>query len=222
MEVRYLGHSSFLIKTKNTKIVTDPYDSEMVGLRFPKVEADIITISHSHPDHSRADLVGSTSNEPPLVIDLPGEFEKKDVRITGLKTFHDDQDGAQRGENIVYKIEAEDVSVVHLGDIGLIPSEDFLDLLGEVDILIIPTGGFYTIGPDEAEKLVRKIEPSVVIPMHYYLAQLNQRNFDKLRPVAEFLKKFGLEKIDPLPKLVYKKKEQEKEMEVIVLEVQNP
>lgn len=126
MEIKYLGHSSFLIKTKTAKIVTDPYDSHMVGLKFPKVEADIITISHHHQDHDKADQVGfSQTGVLPLVIDIPGEFEKQGIRIFGFKSYHDKKQGQERGENIIYKIEAEGISVLHCGDLGIVPNESF-------------------------------------------------------------------------------------------------
>ncbi|MDO9028530.1 MAG: MBL fold metallo-hydrolase, partial [Candidatus Roizmanbacteria bacterium] len=105
------------------------------------------------------------------------------------------------------------------GDLGVIPEESFLETIGEVDILMVPVGGFYTINADEAVQLVKKIEPAIVIPMHYNHPKLNQKNFGQLTEVNEFTKKFGLENLPPLPKLVYKKEEMEQEMKVIVLEI---
>lgn len=219
MEIKYLGHSSFLIKTKTAKVVTDPYDSEMVGLKFPKTEADIITVSHQHIDHNQVKNVSGVNGVSPLVIDMPGEFEKIGVRIFGLQSYHDKTKGNERGENILYKIEAEGISVLHCGDLGVIPEESFLELIGEVDILMVPVGGFYTIDSDEAVQLAKKIEPAIVIPMHYNHPELNQKNFNQLTGVNEFTKKFGIENLTPLPKLVYKKEEIEQEMKVIVLEI---
>lgn len=220
MEIKYLGHASFLIKTKTAKVVTDPFNSEMVGFKFPKTEADIITVSHHHHDHDQVDSVSlPPTGEPPLVIDMPGEFEKMGVRVFGFKSFHDDKEGSERGENILYKIEAEGVSVLHCGDLGFIPEDSFLDVIGDVDILMVPTGGFYTIDPGQASELVKKIEPSVVIPMHFNHGKLNKKNFSQLSPVEEFTKKFGIEKPTLLPKLVYKREEGEEEMKVVVLEI---
>ena len=211
MDIKYLGHSSFLIKTKTAKIVTDPFDPEMVGLKFPKTEADIVTISHQHKDHNQFKNVSGVNSVDPLIIDMPGEFEKMGVRIFGFQSFHDKTQGAERGENILYKFESEGISVLHCGDLGVIPEESFLETIGEVDILMIPVGGIYTIDAEEAVSLVKKIEPSIVIPMHY--------GSGKLAPVSEFTKKFGLDNPVPLPKLVYKKEEIEQEMKVIVLEI---
>ncbi len=240
MEIKYLGHSSFLIKTTlnqnkfgsglprtdlrsgtgaKTIIVTDPYDSEMIGLKFPKTEADIVTVSHQHDDHNQVKNILGINGVAPLVIDMPGEFEKMSVRVFGFQSYHDKTKGGERGENILYKFEAERISVLHCGDLGVIPEESFLEAIGEVDILMVPVGGFYTIDSDEAVQLVKKIEPLIVIPMHYNHPGLNQKNFKQLTGVSEFTKKFGIENLAPIPKLVYKKEEIEQEMKVIVLEI---
>ena len=219
MEIKYLGHSSFLIKTKTTKVVTDPFDPEMVGLKFPKTEADIITVSHQHSDHNQVKNVSGVNGVSPLVVDMPGEFEKMGVRVFGFQSFHDKTKGTERGENILYKIEAEGISVLHCGDLGVIPEESFLYSIADVDILMVPVGGLYTIDSDEAVQLVKKIEPAIIIPMHYNHSRLNQKNFSQLTGVSEFTKKFGIENLAPIPKLVYKKEEIEQEMKVVVLEI---
>lgn len=219
MEIKYLGHSSFLVKTKTAKIVTDPYDSEMVGLKFPKTEADIITVSHHHKDHNQFKNVSGVGGASPLMIDMPGEFEKLGVRIFGFQSFHDKTKGSERGENVMYKFEVEGISVLHCGDLGVVPDESFLELIGEVDILMVPVGGFYTIDSDEAVSLVKKIEPSIVIPMHYKTEKSSVHSESKLTAVSEFTKKFGLDNSVPLPKLIYKKEEIEQEMKIVVLEI---
>ncbi len=219
MEIKYLGHSSFLIKTKTAKIVTDPFDPGMVGIKFPKTEADIVTVSHSHKDHNQEKNVSGVNGISPLLIDMPGEFEKMGVRIFGFQTFHDKKQGSERGENIIYKFEAEGLSVLHCGDLGVVPEESFLETIGEVDILLVPVGGIFTIDSEEAFQLVKKVEPAIVIPMHYNSDKIDQKNFGKLTAVSEFTKKFGLDSLAPIPKLVYKKEEIEQEMKVVVLEI---
>jgi len=210
MEIKYLGHSSFLIKTKEAKLVTDPFDPKMVEIKFPKIEADIVTVSHDHKDHNQEKLVNPPIAGEKLLINLPGEFEKKGVRITGYLSFHDDKKGAERGENILYKIEADGVSVLHCGDLGFVPDDSFVDMIGGVDILMVPVGGVYTIDADQATRVIKKFEPSIVIPMHY--------GWDKLAQVSEFLKKMGMEKIAPVPKLVIKPEELEEELKIVILE----
>ncbi|OGK12217.1 hypothetical protein A3C98_02850 [Candidatus Roizmanbacteria bacterium RIFCSPHIGHO2_02_FULL_37_15] len=215
MDIKYLGHASFFIKSKEAKLVTDPFDPKMVGLKFPKVEADIVTVSHHHSDHDQTNLI----NGEPLVIDMPGEYEKKGLRVFGHQSYHDKQKGAERGENIVYKIEGEGVSLLHCGDLGIVLDDAFIDTIGDVDVLLVPVGGFFTIDAVEASELVKKIEPSIVIPMHYNSSKLNQQVFAKLLPVSEFLKKIGQESAVPVSKLTIKKEELEEEMKVVVMEI---
>lgn len=214
MTIKYLGHASFLIKAKTAKVITDPFDPKAVGLKFPKEEVDIVTISHDHQDHNFKQGVGGD----PLIIDWPGEFEKLGVRVKGFKTFHDKKQGSERGENILYKIEADDLSILHCGDLGLIPEEDFIDQIGSVDILLVPVGGHYTISAEEAAELVKKIEPSIVIPMHYNREGLNPTIFKELTTLDEFLKKMGVDKIAAEPALTVKREDLEGEMRVVVLE----
>ncbi len=215
MDIKYFGHASFFVRTKRAKLVTDPFDPKFIGMKFPKTEADIVTVSHHHADHNY--LQGISGN--PLVIEMPGEFEKNGIRIFGYQTYHDKKKGAERGENIVYKIEDEEVSVLHCGDLGLVLDDSFIDQLGEIDVLLVPVGGFYTINSDEAVELVKKIEPSIVIPMHYGSPKLNPNLREKLSPVEEFLKKIGAENVTPVPKLTVKKEELEEEMKVVVMEI---
>ena len=215
MDIKYLGHASFFIKSKEAKLVTDPFDPKMVGLKFPKVEADIVTVSHHHSDHDQTNLI----NGEPLVIDMPGEYEKKGLRVFGHQSYHDKQKGAERGENIVYKIEGEGVSLLHCGDLGIVLDDAFIDTIGDVDVLLVPVGGFFTIDAVEASELVKKIEPSIVIPMNYNSSKLNQQVFAKLLPVSEFLKKIGQESAVPVSKLTIKKEELEEEMKVVVMEI---
>ncbi len=215
MDIKYLGHSSFFIRSKDAKIVTDPFDPKMVGLKYPKVETDIVTISHTHEDHSN--LSGVSENA--LVIDMPGEFEKNSARITGFPSYHDSKKGAERGENTLYKIDADGVSVLHCGDLGLVPDETFVEQVGEVDILMVPVGGFFTIDSDEAVQVVKKIEPSVVIPMHYAVEGMNPDIKAKLTPVTDFLKKMGAEGIESVSKLTIKKEDLQGGMKVVLMTI---
>ncbi len=216
MTIKYLGHSSFLIKTKGTSIITDPYDEEMVGLKFPKIESNIVTLSHHHKDHDQAKNVKGE----PLVLDWPGEFEKNEVRVFGYMSYHDSEKGAKRGENILYKFESEGISVLHCGDLGEVPDQQFIDEIGDIDILLVPVGGFYTIDADAAKELCRRIEPSIIIPMHYNQNGLNQKTFEKLTPVDDFLKTIGTEKKEPVEELKVTKEELiDEEAKVVVMKI---
>lgn len=211
MEIKYLGHSSFLIRTKNARIVTDPFDTKIVGLKFPKTEADVVTVSHHHKDH---DGGLSQIDGNPTVFDWPGQFEKNSVRIWGYQTFHDKAKGAERGENIMYKFEADGVTVLHCGDLGVVPDDAFMEEIGDVDVLLVPVGGYYTIDAQEAIEVIKKAEPSIVIPMHYGGGEIAIK---EIAPLSDFLKKIGAENAVPVDKLLVKPEELEEEMKVIVL-----
>jgi len=213
MDITYLGHSAFRIKTRLSSIVTDPYDSEMVGIKFPKVTADIVTISHNHDDHNAA----SSVDEVKKIVSGPGEYEIAGVSIIGMPTFHDGEKGATRGRNTIYVFEVDDFRLVHLGDLGHKLPDALLEELGTVDILMIPVGGVYTVGPTEASEIVRVIEPTITIPMHYFLKDLNQSSFGTLSPVDDFLRNIGLP-VENLEKLSLKKTELTEEKKVVVLE----
>lgn len=186
MEISYLGHSSFKIRSREATLVCDPYDSSMVGLKFPKIDADIVTVSHNHNDHNQTKLVGGN----PKIVSGPGEYEIKGISIFGIPSFHDKKRGAERGSNTIYTIRMEGINLCHLGDLGEKLSEEQAGEIGSVDILFIPVGGVYTIDQGEAAEIVSVIDPRVVIPMHYKTADAKMT---ELADVSEFVKSIGLE-----------------------------
>lgn len=190
----------------------DPFDPKFVGLKFPKQEADIVTISHDHKDHAHTELIEGE----PLILTWPGQFEKKNVRLWGISSFHDKVEGKERGENVMYKIESEGISILHCGDLGSIPTDDQLEEMGDIHILLVPVGGKYTLTADEAIQVIKKVEPSIVIPMHYSVPGIA---IEGLAPLDEFLKKMGITQAEPLEKLVVKKEEFDVDsaMRVVVL-----
>lgn len=212
MEITFLGHSSFKIKSKAATLVTDPFDPKMVGIKFPSTEADIVTVSHAHEDHSN---IGAITGNP-MIISGPGEYEIKEISILGFPSFHDDKKGAERGKNTIYVIEVEGIRICHLGDLGEDLSDQILEDLGDIDILMIPVGGGFTVSPGKAVEIVQAIEASIVIPMHYAEEGLNKENFKGLSPVDVFLKEVGLT-VERLPKLSLKQFEIDPETQKVVI-----
>lgn len=160
MKIQWLGHSSFRILGSKT-IITDPYGD--IGLEFPKVRADIVTISHGHYDHNAAERVVGE----PAVVDDAGMHRIADVSVMGYNTSHDDVQGAKRGGNIIYIIQMDGYRIAHLGDLGCMPDDSVIGALSRVDVLLIPVGGNYTIDAELAAKIVEEVQPRTVIPMHY-------------------------------------------------------
>lgn len=190
MEITYLGHSSFKIKGKTAVVVTDPYDSKKMGLKFPKLEANIVTVSHDHFDHNQSQLVGGG----PKVVSGPGEYEIAGVSIFGVHTYHDNMQGSQRGANTVYKMTIDEVNVCHLGDLGHKLTDGQLDQIGNVDVLLVPTGGIYTLDSSGASEVVSQIEPKVIVPMHFKVEGMTE-GFRDLETVDVFIKELGIEPV---------------------------
>lgn len=192
MEIKYLGHSCFLINTKTATVVIDPFDEKTVGFPMPKVTADIVLVTHQHPDHNNTSAVAGLPAQAgsPFLISGPGEYEVKDVKIDGLPSYHDSEFGKQRGKNTVYQIRAEGLSLLHCGDLGHPLSDKQLEYLGNIDILMVPVGGIYTIGPEEAGRLVSQVEPKIIIPMHYKTTK-HGKSFAEVFPLDNFLKEIG-------------------------------
>lgn len=215
MEITYLGQSSFKIKGKSATIITDPYDSDFVGLKFPKhLSADIVSISHEHLDHN-AHLVVEGD---PRVVRGPGEYEIKGVGIMGLGVFHDATSGQERGKNTIFRFDLDGLSIVHLGDLGHPLNQATIENLDGVDILLVPVGGYYTINAGEAAQIIKEIQPSITIPMHYGRTGLTPSLLKALAPLANFLKEIGQENISPIPKLVITKDKLPQELQTVVLE----
>lgn len=191
MEIIYLGHSCFKLKGKQGVVVTDPYSKE-VGFAMPTVSADVVTFSHAHTDHNNAAAVGSTARRKhPFWITKAGEYEVAEISVFGYETFHDNVGGKERGNNIIYKIVMDGISVAHLGDLGHALDERLVELLGNVDALLCPVGGEFTLDPEGAMEVIAAIDPYYVIPMHYRTNH-HSESFAKLKTLEEFEKVFGI------------------------------
>jgi L-ascorbate metabolism protein UlaG (beta-lactamase superfamily) len=168
MEIKWYGHSSFLLTTaKAVKIIMDPYEPGAFGggIMYGPItdKADIVLVSHDHADHNYVTgLRGS-----PQVIKTAGRHEAKGIIIEGIPSFHDTSSGSERGENIIFLVVADGMRVCHLGDLGHRLSDKEVKAIGQVDCLLIPVGGFYTIGPEEATAVADQLLPKLIIPMHW-------------------------------------------------------
>ncbi len=208
MDITWLGHSSFKIKGKEVALITDPYDSSL-GYKGPRSTANIVTITHAHPGHSNAAGVDGT----PRVFSRPGEYEVKGVFVIGFPTFHDAAQGANRGRNVAYLIEMEELRLCHLGDIGHTPSSKQIEELSGIDIIFIPVGGVSTIDAKTAAEIVRLLNPKIVIPMHYRTDVTTW-----LEPLDGFTAGMGLRDVVSQPKLTVTRSNVPQETKVVVLD----
>lgn len=175
MKIKWLGHSSFLITSKNDfKILTDPFPST-IGYKVQDIEANIVTISHHHFDHNCLKFVRGDY----ALIDKPGETLFNKMLFKGFHSYHDDVMGAKRSLNTIFTFDVDNITICHLGDLGYIPSKEEISTLGPINVLFIPVGGNYTIDSTQAAEVCRLINPNIIVPMHYKTPALNF-DLDKL------------------------------------------
>ena len=210
MDIFWLGLACFRIRGSQAVIITDPFPPDS-GYTLGKQTADIVTVSHPHPSHSYIQGVSG----PPRVVKGPGEYEVSGVLILGLTAYHDAVKGLSRGKNTVYLMEVDGVAVCHLGDIGHVPGDDIIEQMGKVDILMLPVGGVTTITAAMAAETIRKIEPKIVLPMHYQTPGSKR----ELEPLDTFLKEMGQGTIEPKPKLNINKNNLPLTMQVVILSI---
>lgn len=216
MKIIWKGQSLFEIivsarQGEETKIIIDPFD-ESCGLKLPRLQADILLISHENKDQSGFKGISGEY----FLIENPGEYEAKGIYVKGIPAFHDNFSGKERGKVAIFKILAEEIKICHLSDLGQKElTERQLEEIGEVDILLIPVGGNYTISAKEASIIISQIEPKIVIPMHYQIPGLKL----KLDDLGKFLKIMGSKNPEKLNKLAIKRKDlSEDGMKIVVLE----
>lgn len=213
MEIYYLGHSAFKIKGKSSVVVTDPYGPECG--KFPRgVEANIVTVSHDHTDHNQVQLLAGN----PFVVNGPGEYEIGGISVVGVPTWHDEEQGGKRGVNTLFVVEMDGLRLAHAGDLGHKLSQEQLEEMGPVDLLMIPVGGEYTIDAKMATEVVKQVDPWVVIPMHYQQPGLDKQTFGGLTGVELFLKEMGKPDVVAVPKLAISEDRLPSELQVVVLE----
>ena len=211
VEIRWLGHSCFVLKGKEKTVLTDPYCPEL-GYSLGEPEADIVTMSHFHPGHSYIEGIASS----PKQIKGPGEYEIGNIFITGLASYHDKEKGETRGKNTIYLIEMEGLSLCHLGDLGHALTSSLAGELGNCDILFLPVGEVSTISIDEAAEIVKQLTPHIVIPMHYKTDVLTRN----LESADEFLAKMGIHEIERKAKLSVTKASLPSDLQTVVFEPQ--
>ncbi len=158
--------------------------------------------------------MGSVFGDP-FVVRGPGEYEVGGVEIVGVQSFHDNKKGEERGMNTIYNFKIDKINVCHLGDLGQTDLTDQqIEEIGNVDILLIPVGGHFTIAATEANKIASQLEPRVIIPMHY---KDSDTKIEELAAVDKFLKEIGKENIDPVNKFTITPDKFAEETQVVLM-----
>ena len=179
LQIRWHGHSCFEI-SNDLILVTDPHDGKSIGIPTPLVKADLVLVSHNHFDHNS---IKTVSHQKTTIVTEKRKRNFHNVDIKGIESYHDTSFGEKRGKNIIYVFRIEDITFAHLGDLGHQLEEKQIQNLGDIDILFIPVGGTYTINAQQAKELIKKINPRIIIPMHYKIEGLSL----PLAPVDDFL-----------------------------------
>ncbi|GAB6148544.1 MBL fold metallo-hydrolase [Stetteria hydrogenophila] len=166
VRITWCGHSYFIIEHSGGSIAIDPHDGGSVGVETCRYEADVVLVSHNHFDHNAVEVAAGPKSR--VVKWRTGEVSRN-PRITGFKFYHDKASGRLRGSVVAYLVEVDGVRILHLSDIGHVPPDEALKPLGEIDVLLVPVGGVYTIDANEAWEVIQKLKPRIAIPMHYWV-----------------------------------------------------
>lgn len=214
--IKWLGHACFLVTAlAGTNIVFDPF-GEGLGYKVPRVEADVVFVSHSHFDHNAINVL---KGSPKVIGPLEGKacdsgkikVGKSFISYKSILTDHDPSGGRQRGKNTVRVVELEGVRICHLGDLGHLLTSEQVKEIGKVDVLMIPVGSVYTIDGNQAKKVVAQLKPKIVIPMHFKTPDLKLN----LETADEFLR--GWKNIEHKEKIQITKGSLPKETTVVML-----
>ena len=209
MEITWYGQSCFRLRERGSAVVTDPYGSE-IGLTLARLTATIVTVSHDHPDHNNIKAVRRGA----YVISGPGEYEIGGVFVIGVPTYHDAKQGQERGKNTAYLVEMGGLTICHLGDLGHVPTQEQIEQLNSVDILLVPVGGRTTLTGARAAEVVGLLEPKIVIPMHYKISGLTVN----METATRFLREMAVETPKKLESLKITPSQLPEQMRVVLLE----
>ena len=182
VKVIWHGHACFELQGEKVTVIIDPFKG--VGIPDPKAAADIVLCTHSHQDHNNINAVIGEQGE--TLEGFIGSKNIKGIPIKGIASFHDDAKGSKRGRNSIYAFTLDGLQFCHLGDLGHELTHLTIDEIGDVDVLFVPIGGFFTIDPDTATKICEQLNPKIAIPMHYRMPEMHAM-FDQLKTVDDFL-----------------------------------
>jgi L-ascorbate metabolism protein UlaG (beta-lactamase superfamily) len=210
MEIVSFGETSLRLRGREGIVATDPYP-RIVGPTGRGLTADIVTFSHSdgqttlglesaarsnggkRKPASKAEPRVPTSLEAAFLLDSPGEFEVHQVLVTGVQTYRDEQGGAERGSNVSFVFELDNVHVAHLGDIGHLLTQAQLADIGQVDVVCVPIGG--SLGAARAAELVAQLDANLIVALPIDSAGAGGAELDR------FLHEMSVAKSEPQPKL---------------------
>jgi len=170
VELEWCGHAYFILKSGDKTLAIDPHDGGSINISTCRIRADYILVTHNHFDHNAVEVASGPGTK--VIKWKTGKHALPPYQVEGRKLYHDKSKGRLRGEITAYKIMVEDLTIIHLGDLGHTLQGEDLEWVKEADILMIPVGGTYTINSREAWEIIKKANPKITIPMHYWIKGL--------------------------------------------------
>ncbi len=165
VDVEFLGHAAVILHAGEYRLLLDPYESGQFSGRMAyrpiDERVDAVLCTHRHVDHC---AVHAVPGSPTTVH----EGDAGPFRVRRFTFDHDEYGGRRRGG----RVDAVEVSdgtdrVLHLSDVGQAPDPDRIEPMRQPDVLLVPVGGFYTIGAAQAWEWMVRLDPSITIPVHY-------------------------------------------------------
>ena len=190
MRIRWHGHACFEFSNGNTTIVIDPHDGRSLGIRPPVASANTVLMTHDHYDHNASRVIKGEHKDLKFAYGL-NELHGG-IKVNGYESWHDHNEGAERGANTIYRFEMEGITLCHCGDLGCIPPKEVIDAIKGVDFLFIPVGEVYTMEIPEVKEFIELVNPRIVVPMHFMVGGLSFR----LSSLDKFLDIIPNESID--------------------------
>ncbi len=187
MKIEWHGHACFEVQGDEGTVLTDPHDGKSLGIGPPICRPDLVLVSHDHFDHNCTRIPKGHF----IVVDRPGPYVVKGIKVKGIEAAHDELGGAKRGPMVLFRFELGGISFLHCGDLGHALGPEKLREVGKVDVLFVPVGGVFTIDGAAARKVVQEISPKVAVPMHYRYGGLSL----SIQPVDHFLSGLPKDKV---------------------------
>ncbi len=209
MDIDWYGHSCFRLRERGVTVVCDPFSKESTGLALPKLRADIVTISLDSP--GREDKVEKLFGGEPKILRGPGDYEVRQVLVTGLPTSHNGT------RNVAFFLDFAGLTVGHLGELGQAPSQRLVEELGDIDVLLAPVSGPQTPDVSRIAEVISLLDPRIVVPMHYLHETLQSESPESPEPVARFLTELGISDPEVMDTLKLTKHSLPEETQVVLL-----
>jgi len=218
MNIYWYGQSFFKIESDRTVLAADPFDQSL-GLKVPRLAADVVILTDKDNEHNNAKAVKGPEGAEPFLIDSPGEYEVNNIFVQGIliKPESKEKEADKKKDTTIYRIDLEGISLVHLGNLNQILTEEQAEKLEGIDILMIPVGGAYALNAKQAAEMISQLEPRIVIPMQYDIPGLKLKN--KLAGLDAFCKEIGVCPKEKTNKFKIAKKDlPQEDLQVAILE----